>query len=234
LSDASRGRINALSQRMASRGIALDRSKTVKSILRVVVSVGLPLLLVACAEHTKRAETESLEAISTVEARSDGTVVEATASDAQLAETKRIHEAMRLIDDKYLPPTVPDPQSPVYRVAGMSTEGIVHLAGGMQVRLDGINCSQEGVSKLSRIMLDPEAAVAFAPSSPSNVQPVAAEVWLVQYLDLGADKPAPSFTRIAESALLSGWCTPWKTATSMAYDGRYAAIAAEKSKPVVP
>lgn len=207
-----------------------------KFTLRVVVNVGLALLLVACAKHAKHAEIETLEAISTVETRPGGTVVEATPSGAQLAETKRIHEAMRIIDDKYPPPDVPDPQSTVYRVAGMSTEGIVHLVGGIQVRLDGVSCSEEGVSKLSRMMLDPEAAVAFAPSSPSNVQPVAAQVWLVRYLDVGAAKPVPSYIRVAESALLSGWCTPSKTGTSMGYDGRYAAIAAvaaEKSRPVV-
>lgn len=104
-------------------------------------------------------------------------------------------------------------------------EGVIKLSDGMLIRLDGISCSKEGLSNLSRLLLNPESSVAFQAQPLAGVQPVPARIWLVDSLDIGDVKPTLSYSRVAESALLSGWCVPAKTETSAGLDDRYAEIA---------
>jgi hypothetical protein len=175
-------------------------------------------------------EQRSRTAVATMESRPDGSVAEAIASKDQVDSTKRIREEMMRIDQRFPPPEIPRVTPPLYRVLAVTDQGFFQLEGKIQIVLEGVECSTEGMADLSKLLLRENARVAFVtPPRSGGLQPMPADLWLVEALAIGQSKPAMSYTRVAEAALLSGWCVPDNKGASSAYQ-RFLAIAAIREK----
>jgi hypothetical protein len=130
---------------------------------------------------------------------------------------------MREIDRRFPVPSIPEQDPALFRVLGIDDSGKLSLDDGRNVVLDGIECSQSGIGYLRRMLTFDGVSIAFIDEPKLNVQPIAANIWLIERLEI-VGQPKLTYMRIAETALSSGWCLPRPTSTSK-YDARYAAIA---------
>jgi hypothetical protein len=182
-------------------------------------------LLVGCAGERTSRKSETLEATAAAVTRPDGTVATVAPSSVQVANVRRVNAEMMSVNERFPPPPIPTSVPPLHHVAAITPEGVIALENGMLVRLDGVSCSREGISNLSQLLQSPEVGVAFIEPPAPGIQPTPVQLWVVQDIAEDKTKPMITYNRIAESALLSGWCTPLKTPTSRTYE-RYLAIAA--------
>jgi hypothetical protein len=196
-----------------------------KACQTITLTACTATLLIGCAGERTSRKSETLEATAAAVTRPDGTVGTVAPSTDQVANVRRVNAEMMSVNERFPPPPIPASVPPLHRVAAVTPEGVISLENGMLVRLDGVGCSKEGISDLSRLLRSPEVSVAFIEPPTPGIQPTPVQLWVVQDVAEDKTKPIITYNRIAESALLSGWCTPLKTPTSTTYD-RYLAIAA--------
>jgi hypothetical protein len=154
----------------------------------------------------------------------DGSVQSRQATAREKAELDEAIRKEKTIDERF--PGSPTPWgSASERVTGVFVPGVLKLAGGASVRLDGIRCDEKAVGYLRRILQEKAVSVVVLPAKGVTTQPVPAEVWSVD-TDLQRQGLAttPSYSNVVETAITSGWCQVEASPTSK-HNERYAALA---------
>lgn len=154
---------------------------------------------------------------------------ETNAGNMELANSKSTHRARLEIDTQFPPSPLPDKSLQPTRVLEVDDDASFLLNGGTHAKMDGITCDKKGVARLRQLFAGSQSTVIFVPSTSHTVAPIPGEVFLVEGSPSDSNEPPRSFTRVAESALLSGWCSPDLPSTSHLSD-RYRALAALAKK----
>ena len=186
----------------------------------------MPLLLLTCALNfgcSERSEHE-ISASATAETSSDGSVKVRKSTANEKARLDGDIQKRKQVDDRF--PGSPTPWgSSSERVTDVSAPGVLRLAGGRIVQLDGIRCNEEAVGYLRRMLQDSSVSVVVVTSGESTTQPIPAEVWTADTdLQTKGLAIAPSYSNIVETAITSGWCQVEATRTSK-HNERYSALA---------
>jgi len=126
--------------------------------------------------------------------------------------------------------------APTVKISQVVVPGILKLASGKRVQLDGVRCNEQAVSYLSRVLQGSTVSVVVVPSDESrSSEPIPAEVWSVDdTLQLKGLTTTPSYSNIVETSITSGWCHVEATQTCKRNE-RYAALArAFQHTPKIP
>ena len=150
--------------------------------------------------------------------------IELRPTSKDIDEVKKVRLLLEQVDRKYPPPETPSIPPTLYGVVSVSADGTISLDNGSTIRLDGLKCSEEGNRLISRMLLgDPDSRIAFihSPSSASTPKPV--DIWLVDFSSDIDGKRVSGYSRVADAALINGWCKPVPASTGE-IDPRYEAI----------
>ncbi len=184
------------------------------------------LLALGCAltMSCRERDTNEVSVAATTEASSEGSVKARKATATEKARLEEDNQKIKAIDERF--PGSPTPWgSASERVTDISVPGVLKLAGGRSVQLDGIRCNEEAVGYLRRILQDDTVTVVVVPSGGSTTQPIPAEVWSadtdLQSMGLAT---SPVYSNIIQTAITSAWCQVEVTPTSK-HNERYAALA---------
>ena len=176
-------------------------------------------LIAGCKEQ----RSFKLTASAAAEASPGGAITTHAPTSKELAGLKNDIAKREAIDARY-------PGSQVPRglqskgVVAVSVPGILQLADGRRVRLDGIRCDKKAVSYLRRVLQAKDVTVAVLPSANSHANPTPAEVWVVEGSSQLQSITGPSYSNINETAITSRWCKVEATPTNP-HNARYAALA---------
>jgi hypothetical protein len=157
---------------------------------------------------------------------------ETNTKNMESANSKSTHRARLEIDTRFPPSPLPDRSIRPTRVLEVENDASLRLEGGTHAKMEGITCELSGVAGLRQLLLGSKSAVVFVPSNSNTAIPTPGEVFLVEEHLSGSGEPPQSFTRVAESALLSNWCAPDFRSPSH-LSGRYRALA-ELAKTLPP
>jgi hypothetical protein len=109
-----------------------------------------------------------------------------------------------------------------YRVVGIDDEGRIELEGYGAVKLAGVVCDPSGISNIRKMLTDAGVFVAFVTEPQKSSNPVPANLWMVQELQVDGRSDV-SYIHITEAALTSGWCSSVR-AGQVDYSARYEAL----------
>ena len=185
------------------------------------------VLLFCCALTLGCSPQDDHEIFATAaaEASSDGSVRTRQATSREIAELNEGIRKRNEIDKQF--PGAPTPWgSASERVSDVFVPGVLKLAGGRSVQLDGIRCDEKAVGYLRRILQeDASVSVVVLPAEGVTTQPIPADVWSADtdFQQQGLTK-GPSYSNVIETAITSGWCQVEASPTSK-HNARYAALA---------
>jgi hypothetical protein len=148
--------------------------------------VGFAGFLVACASQT----------------------AETNIANDELANSKSFHRARLEVDAQFPPSPLPDNNLRPTRVLEVENDASFRFENGTHAKMEGVKCEPNGVARLRELLIGARSTVVFVPNATSSPGPIPGEVFLAEGSPGGPTELANSFTRVAESALLSGWCTP--------------------------
>ncbi len=183
------------------------------------------IALASCSEATSERSPAELSGSATAEGDASGRVVVRQPSPEEFSSVRNLRAEIDYIDAEYSRSPVPTLNAPLYRVRSVKTDGQIALQDGNVVRMDGVDCSEEGIGYISRLLLADDVRVAFRPIRPDSTGATPAEVWMVDVSYLRSGAHSPSYSLLAETALVSGWCVPDKTSSGVRHE-RYRALAA--------
>lgn len=186
-------------------------------IICVVLAV---ISVTSCTKSLPGPSTTEISASATAEGSASAVVVRKSFPE-ELAAVRALESEIEKIDATYPRPVLPGPDASLYRVTAVGPDGRIQLESGGTVRMEGIDCSQEGIGHISRLLLSEGSRVIYRRTTPSANSVASSDVWLVDVSGAGP----PSYSLIAETALVSGWCVPEK-ASGGAMRERHRALAA--------
>ena len=190
----------------------------------LVLAPPVVVLLFGCAPSTNDSVARQISASSSASIDSSGAVVTRSPTPEEQASLNAASSAIVSVDRQYPRPAGPSREIKLYRVIAVAKDLTLTLDDAHRIRIDGIECSSEGVSYIDRMLMDSDSRVAFLPFTSQPAEPVPSEVWLVDVAESQGHTPLANYSLIAETALTSGWCTPLNTQTSPHYE-RYRALA---------
>jgi len=165
-----------------------------------------------------------VSATAAAEASSDGSVQSREATTREKAELDEIIQKKGAINERF--PGSPTPWGAASEsVTDVSVPGVLKLAGGRSVQLDGIRCDEKAVNYLRRILQGEAVSVIVLPAEGATTQPIPAEVWSADNdLQRQGLAKSPAYSNVVETAITSGWCEVVASPTSK-HNERYAALA---------
>ncbi|HET6912519.1 MAG TPA: hypothetical protein VFH71_04125 [Rhodanobacteraceae bacterium] len=176
------------------------------------------VFVAACGEQ----HNSEFSASATAEQLSNGSVKIRSSTSGEKADVEEAIKKRDAIDSRLPGSSIPL-NAPSSRVTEVTAPGILQLADGRKIRLDGIRCENTAaIGYLRRILRDKSVSVIFLPSG-QKISPIPAEVWMV---DTGVQSAtsSPAYSNLNETAITSGWCQVEATPTSK-HNARYAALA---------
>ena len=203
----------------------MSRHQTISVAVRLILATTMSAALFGCTSGSDKNPAREIAGYSTGEVTSSGDVVHRKPTEQEKKSVDESFRALQTIDEHYPRPAEPDLNSKLYRVVKVGTELTLQLDTGPSVRIDGLQCSSQGIDYISRVLTDGDSRIAYRPfDSGSRAAPIPSEVWLVD-VAASPNGPITNDSLIAETALTSGWCVPLSSPTSPHYE-RYRALAA--------
>jgi hypothetical protein len=190
-----------------------------RSLLTLILALFVVVPLASCNGPGPEQRPETAGA-ATAEGSSFGVVVR-NPSVEELASVQSLQAKIEQIDAAHPRSALPDPGAPLYKVSAVEADGRIAIEGGRAVRLGGIDCSTEGIGQISRLLMFEGSRITYRPTSPDTPGAAPVEIWLT---DVSGGGP-PSYSLVAETALISGWCIPAET-LNRSRNARYQALAA--------
>lgn len=194
------------------------------AICVVLVTLGL---VNACSKQLQnpRGKTEKqavadISATAVAETRSDGTIAVRAATNKELASANALNEKFAAVDERFPSPNPPQHGSRLKAVRVVAP-GLIYFDGAPTVRIDGIRCSPQGIERIAKKILAPDASVVILPSVAKSPSPIPAVVWVAYSR---SDSSGEMFSAIADGALMNNQCEAEFSPTSK-YNDRYAALA---------
>jgi hypothetical protein len=156
-----------------------------------------------------------------------GLIAEHDSSMLESDFAREVELAIAAVNVKYPPPAPPTRQAVLHRVTAVDAFGMLTIEGGAQFRIDGIRCTSEGASYLSRLVTADSAQISYEENITDSLVEI---VWLADMSYLESGHLSPAYSLIADTVITSGWCEPERTATAKLFD-RYVALAAIARRP---
>jgi hypothetical protein len=194
-----------------------------EKVVRVAGTIALCGALFAC--QTKSEAPPRYSVTSTAEAVDGQTPVVRKSTPEEVAAISMVEKSIADVDARFPPPSLPNPPLPLFQIEGIQADGVFSLKGGPLIKLDGVNCSENGIALITRLVSGDSVRLAFLPSVQGAPSPIPSEVWIVEDLSDGSSEHTlTASSMVVDTALVSGWCTPVRTSTTKRFD-RYTALA---------
>lgn len=172
--------------------------------------------LIACAPSQN--QSKRVEAAYTGTVSASGEISTHKSTPSELAELKETTDVADQVNRLFPPPGAPRGVKGSSLV-NVSEDGVLQLANGDRVYMDGLSCSTEGLDNIRKLLADKDTVVVVARRSPGTPSP--AELWSATQWE-GLKEPA--YSPFPEAAISSGWCDPVTSSTNP-YSRRYQALA---------
>jgi hypothetical protein len=139
-------------------------------------------------------------------ATKDGSVKAKEATDAEIAAASSSHQELENLNKRY-PLRDPPIDSEMHKVTGFLAPATFLLEDGKRVQIDGVACSEKGVSVISTAWIDENTHIAFFPASSIDASTVAAEVWIID-TDATEQGRDTSYQPAGHNFIGTGHCLP--------------------------
>ena len=178
----------------------------------------LAQLIAACHVNSGKSIATTYVAAATAEISNGHSVTTRAANADEKIEISSLAQQLLRVDSEFPPPAPPELSTPSYQVKDLTLDGVITLNTGLTIRLDGVHCSPIGFANIRRLATERTVRLAFVSSVGTSSQPIPSEVWLEIYTNQPRDNTLVSQSMVVDTAIVSGWCTPFRTKTTQRYD----------------
>jgi len=181
-------------------------------------------LLAACTTSSSKRQSQELSAEAAADAYPSGRVLSRDPTPQERAAIRDLHEAIEEIDSRYPRAPLPAWDAPLFRVTAVEPDGRIRLESGKHLRMDGVECSTEGIGYISTILTSDDTRITFPSTASASSDSVPAEIWVADVSPSNSGAQSRRYSLIAETTLVSGWCVPTPSPNGATY-ARYVALA---------